>query len=128
LKEEQQGDDNVDGSDDDNFSTTAAGGDVYSLPRRNKKGVVKLSSSATVDTLNESQQISAGLHEKQRVGNEVNSMYDEEQVAAPDDEIYNPIDAPLSKAEVCIDVYYPFQVVLFSRHPHHTTFMLSVVI
>lgn len=68
----------------------------------------------TFDTSNEveSSQIFAGLHVRQfRVGNEVNSMYDEEQFTTPDSGINNPNDAPLSKAEVCIKLYYPFPAI-----------------
>ena len=58
-----------------------------------------------IHTPNVNHQIFAGLHENQRVGGEVDSMYDEEQVAAPDDGIDSPIDMPLSNAESCIDLY-----------------------
>jgi hypothetical protein len=98
LTEEQGADDDVDGSDDDKFSTAATGGGVDSLPR--KKGVLQSSSSRTVDaTLNEIHHIYAVMHEKHRAGKKVDSMYDEGQVAAaPDDGVNNP----LSNAEVCI--------------------------
>ena len=80
------------------FSTAATEGDVHSLPRN--KGVANFSSSTNIDTPNENHQISAGLHEKQRLGGEVASMCDEEHVAAPHDGINNYIDAPLSNAVV----------------------------
>lgn len=62
-------------------------------------------------------------------GNEVNSMY----VVAPADGINYPIDAPLSKAEVCIEISISHLLknldqAFFSRPPHHKSFMLSVVI
>ena len=121
LKDEQ-GDVNVDGSDDEKISTASTWSNVQSLPRN--KDVVKFSSFTTVDTPDESHQVSAGLHEKERDGNEVDSMYDEEQVAAPDDGTDNPIDAPLSKAKVCIDLYYTFAAMpcstfLFTAYSPH---------
>ena len=77
-------------------------------------GAFSFSLLTTVDTSNEveSRQNFAGLHVRQfRVGNKVNSMYDEEQCATPDNGINNPIDTPLSKAEVCIDLDYPFSAI-----------------
>jgi len=72
---------------------------IHFLATRVSKGDVRFSSSTTVDTPNENHQTSAGLHEKQRVGGEVDSMCDgEQEVAAPDDGINNFIDAPLSNA------------------------------
>jgi len=104
MEEQGDADVDVDGSDDDKFSTAAVtGGDVHSLPC--KMGVRKSSSSTTVDSaLNQINHIYAVLHEKQRAGKKVDSMYDEEQVAAaPDDEINNP----LSNAKVgIVDLSY----------------------
>ena len=100
---DEQGDDDVDGSEDVKFGTAATGGGVLSL--HGNKGDDEFFSSTTVETPNESNQISAKLHDTQRVGNEVDSMYAEGQVAALDDGINNPIDALLSNAEVCIDLY-----------------------
>ena len=72
---------------------------IHFLVTRVSKGDVRFSSSTTVDTPNENHQTSAGLHEKQRVGGEVDSMCDgEQEVAAPDDGINNFIDALLSNA------------------------------
>ena len=89
------------------FSALPLPGVMYTtfLVTRVSKGVVKFSSSTTVDSQNENHQISTGLHENQRVGGEVDSMYDEEQVAAPDHGIDSPIDTPLYNAASCIDPY-----------------------
>ena len=79
---------------------------IHFLVTRVSKGdVSRFSSSTTVDTPNENHQTSAGLYEKRRVGGEVDSMYDEEQVAAPDHGIDSPIDTPLYNAASCIDPY-----------------------
>jgi len=96
--------------------TVPNGSDLLSVsPGANHPtGAFNFSLFTTVDTSNEveSRQIFSGLHLRQfRIGNEVNSMYDEEQFATPDNGINNPIDTPLSKAEVCIDLYYPFPTI-----------------
>jgi hypothetical protein len=92
-------------------------GDILSVSPGAKHpttGAFNFSLFTTVDSSNEveSRQNFAGLHVRQfRVGNKVNSMYDEEQCATPDNGINNPIDTPLSKAEVCIDLDYPFSAI-----------------
>jgi hypothetical protein len=96
--------------------TVPNGSDLLSVSpgAKHPTGACNFSLFTTVDTSNEveSRQIFAGLHVMQfRVENEANSMYDEEQFATPDNGINNPIDTPLSKAEVCIELYYPFPAI-----------------
>ena len=78
-------------------------------------GAFSFSLLTTVDTSNEveNRQMFPGLHVRQlSVGNEVNSMYNEDQFATPDNGINSPIDTPVSRAEVCIDLYYPLPTIL----------------